>query len=171
MMQTKEHEPCRRVAIAGVLVTWIVCAACDDTVVGPIAGEPVYEMLTASVDTGVVIVKGVARNPGTQTIRYDLLAPCTATLRMYSADGGVATWDQLDWHNTQPGGCKRRAYSRTLAAGESIVVGASAEVDDILGDSLPEAAYAAALVIWRSAPTPGPLELQAGQVTLQRSAP
>ena len=171
MMQRVEHEPCRRVAIAGVLVTCLVFAACDDAVVGPIAGEPVYEMLTASVDAGVVTVEGVASNPGTQAIRYDLLAPCTATLRMYSADGGVARWDQLDWHNTQPGGCKRTAYSRTLSAGESIAVGASAEVDDILGDSLPEATYAAALVIWRSAPTPGPLELQAEQVVLQRSTP
>ena len=71
MMQRKEREVHRHVTVTGVLVTWLVCAACDDTVVGPIAGEPVYEMLTASVDTGVVTVEGVARNPGTQTIRYD----------------------------------------------------------------------------------------------------
>ncbi len=156
--------------LGGTLI--ILLGACGKAVMGgAVPGDPVYTMEPARVDGETLVVEGVASNAGEQTIQYEMLSPCPTTLRIYRMLGtGTAetAWDQLAWHNSRPGGCKRSPVTLTLAPGETRFVGGVAEVADILGDSLPAGPYEVAIVIWGGFTSPPPMEVDVGEVILER---
>lgn len=93
------------------------------------------------------------------------MSPCTATIRVYTP-GSVLAWDQLAWLNAQPGGCKWAPRPVTLEPGQTRPLLASADIAQILGDSLPSGSYRVAAVVSQGSPAPGLVDVSAGEVSL-----
>jgi len=154
--------------------SWILVAALGASSSGcgnPTAAsiQPIYQALSPTVSSGLLQAVVEARNPESRPITFEIRDPCGVTLRLYPESGSVPVWDQLDWLNSRPGGCKSIPMSLTLGPGESRTMTATASVGDILGDSLPSGTYRARIVVWQGVPAPGLVEVPApGTVVLAR---
>lgn len=97
-------------------------------------------------------------------------APCGVTLAFFSS-GGISdprVWSQLDWFNSRPGGCKWLPLPVMLAPGETRVSTVTVQVDDVLGDSLPESRYGVAAVVAVAAPALRLAVVEGGEAELRR---
>lgn len=133
--------------------------------------EPVFTVSGASVGLDSVTISVAITNPADAPLTYELLAPCSTILRLYTMQGSEPAWDQLSWWNSQAGGCKSRPSTRTLAGGATINMRGIAAIADILGDSLAPTTYIAGVVVRLGFATGAAPELAAGPVDLGGSAP
>lgn len=140
---------------------------CADPIGPTVDAEPTWLARQPLVVGGTLTVQLTARNPRAEAIRFELVALCTPTLRLYRASSTPA-WDQWTWWQARPGGCKGVDRTIVLRPGQSREMSGSAEVATVLGDSLPPGRYQVAVVVWQRAPTPRLLEIPAGSIDLNR---
>jgi hypothetical protein len=131
----------------------------------PVLRQPTYEVRAPTVAAGTLQITVVAINPEDREITYELRQPCEVTIRVYSEGATAPAWDQLQWMNNKPGGCKWLPVPVTLGPGETKPMMATAMVAEILGDSLPAGPYRVSVRISHGAPSPGLTELFAPGTT------
>lgn len=141
--------------------------ACGNPIAASI--QPIYQSLSASVESGSLQTSVEAVNPESRPITFEIRDPCGATIRLYTEGGSLLVWDQLVWLNNRPGGCKAVPRPITLGSRATRTLIATASLTDILGDSLASGTYQVRTVIWQGAPVPGLIEVIApGLVVLIR---
>lgn len=148
-------------ALGVVLVTASV--GCSTTSGPDVPVEPTFAASAPVVVGDSLRVSAVVANPIGREITIILRIPCTSTLRVFRAGVTAPAWDQLQWLNARPGGCKWLEKPTTLGPLEQRTLTATAAVSDILGDSLAGGtfsvsvaiAYGAAPVTIREVAAPG----------------
>ena len=171
MAGTLSAMPCVRRIARPFVATALAFTACSTSPVMFVrVEEPVLVAQGVAAEAGLVSVTLTARNEQSHTIEFELRLPCGSTIRVYEPQAGSAkaAWDQLNWYNSRPGGCKWLPIPVVMSPGATQQYQASATIADVLGDSLPEGRYEIAGVIAIGAPELRLAEVRVGEVELKR---
>ena len=159
--------------IAGV-VTVLVEAGCaaqtpgaPDVGTAESAGVSVAATMEQSNDR--IVVDVAVQNTGASEFVGEYSAQCAIAVLFSKADDDQLQWDQYDWFNSRPGGCKFLVLPVRVPPDSEVVVSTQVVFEsDVLGDSLPAGEYDVSARLHIVAPFLRTFVVRAGRAMLSR---
>lgn len=166
-MSSRARVLCFGVGPLGLL--WLVpILACA----GPSTGPPddlLSLAATMQQSNGRISVQVSARNAGSTEFVGEYRGVCAVAVLLWKSDEDRLRWDQFDWFNTRPGGCKWLVTPLRIPPDSEVEVSTRVvSPADVLGDSLPAGDYDVAVRLRLVTPFDSTFIVAAGRATLSR---
>ena len=157
------------------VITALVTAGCGAQALQRPQAERIAEPTRVSVaatmqqSNGRIAVQVSVRNAGRSEFVGEYRGVCAVAVLLWKSDDDQLRWDQHNWFNTRPGGCKWMVWPLRIPPDSEVVVPTHVVSQaDVLGDSLPAGDYDVAVRLRLVAPFDTTFIVAAGRAMLSR---